>query len=73
MLNRLAKLWHPIASYFILLIVFFALALLTSVGRLDLWGAVLVALFCSTVLALIMYARLISPLQEMTDIAQDNA
>ncbi|TEB05806.1 Alkaline phosphatase synthesis sensor protein PhoR [Pelotomaculum schinkii] len=77
MLNRLGALWRlgwsPIASYFILLLVFFALALLTSANRLNLWSAVLVAFLFSTVLALIMYARLISPLEEMASIAQDMA
>lgn len=77
MFSRLGTLWRigwsSIASYFILLLVFLALAMLTSANRLNLWGAVLVALLCSTVLALIMYARLISPLQEMAGVAQDMA
>ncbi|MDD4237380.1 MAG: ATP-binding protein [Desulfotomaculaceae bacterium] len=77
MLNRLGTLWRlgwsPIASYFLLLLVFFALSLLTSVNRLNLWHAGLVAFFFATVLALIMYARFISPLEEMASIAQDMA
>lgn len=77
MLNRLGTLWNlgwsSIASYFILLLVFFALALLTSFNWLNLWGAVLVAFLCATILALLMYIRLIRPLQEMTSIAQDMA
>lgn len=77
MLNRLGNLWRlgwsPIASYFILMLVYFALGLLTSANRLSLWSAFLVALLFTTVLALIMYSRLISPLEEMASIAQDMA
>lgn len=77
MLSRLGKLWRlgwsPIASYFILMLVYFALGLLTSANRLGLWSAFLVAFLFTTILALIMYARLISPLEEMASIAQDMA
>jgi two-component system phosphate regulon sensor histidine kinase PhoR len=77
MLKRLGTLWRlgwsPISSYFIQLLVFFALALLTSVSRLNPWSALLVAFLFTVILAMIMYARLISPLEEMASIAQDMA
>jgi two-component system phosphate regulon sensor histidine kinase PhoR len=65
--------WRPIASYFLLFLVFFALAQLISVQRVSLWGAAATAFICSAILALIMYRRLISPLGEMAEIAQEMA
>lgn len=65
--------WRPVASYFFLFLVFFALAQLYTVQMLNLWGAVALAFSCSAFLAWIMYKRIISPLEEMAAIAQDMA
>jgi two-component system phosphate regulon sensor histidine kinase PhoR len=65
--------WRPIASYFFLFLVFFALTQLTSDERVSLWGAAATAFICSAILALIMYKRLINPLGEMAEIAQEMA
>lgn len=65
--------WKPLASYFFLFLVFFALTQLTSIERVSLWGAGAAAFICSAILALIMYKRLISPLGEMAMIAQEMA
>lgn len=65
--------WRPIASYFFLFLVFFALTQLTSIERVSVWGAAATAFTCSAILALIMYKRLISPLGEMAEIAQEMA
>lgn len=77
MLNKMNTLksigWKPVASYFFLFLVFFALAHLYSTQKLNLWGAMGLAFGCSVVLAWIMYNRLISPLVEMAAVAQDMA
>ena len=65
--------WRPVASYFFMFLVFFALAHLYSVQKLNLWGAVTLALSCSVALAWILYKRLISPIDEMSSVAQDMA
>lgn len=65
--------WRPIASYFFLFLVFFALAQLYTLRMVNLPGAMALAFACSAVLAWIMYKRLISPLDEMATVAQDMA
>jgi len=65
--------WRPVASYFFLFLVFFALNQLYTVQALNMWGAVALAFTCSVFLAWIMYRRIISPLEEMATIAQDMA
>lgn len=74
MVKTLRKIgWRPVASYFFLFLVFFALAQLYTVQKLNLWGAGALAFSCSAALAWIMYKRLISPLEEMATVAQDMA
>lgn len=65
--------WRPVASYFFMFLVFFALAQLYTLKKLNLWGAVTLAFTCSVVLALILYKRVIGPLDEMSSVAQDMA
>ncbi|MCL6635617.1 MAG: cell wall metabolism sensor histidine kinase WalK, partial [Peptococcaceae bacterium] len=65
--------WRPVASYFFLFLVFFALAQLYTLQKLNLWGAVTLAFSCSVALAWILYKRVISPLDEMSSVAQDMA
>ncbi|MHB1043672.1 MAG: two-component system histidine kinase PnpS [Eubacteriales bacterium] len=65
--------WRPVASYFIMFLVFFVLTELYTMQKLNRWGAAVLALACSAVLAYILYNRLINPLEEMTSIAQDMA
>lgn len=65
--------WRPVASYFFMFLVFFVLAELYTMHKLNRWGAAILALTCSAILAWILYNRLISPLEEMTSIAQDMA
>jgi len=74
MVKTLKKIgWRPVASYFFLFLVFFALAQLYTVQKLNLWGAGALAFSCSAALAWITYKRLISPLEEMATVAQDMA
>lgn len=65
--------WRPIASYFFLLIVFIGLAQLYTLNWIGLWIFVLLAFFCTLVLAWILYSSLINPLKEVAAIAQSVA
>lgn len=74
MVKTLRKIgWRPVASYFFLFLVFFALAQLYTVQKLNLWGAGALAFTCSAALAWILFKRIIIPLEEMATVAQDMA
>lgn len=65
--------WRPVASYFLLFLVFFILVQLYSLNSLNIWGAGALAFSCSALLAWIMYSRIIAPLEEVASVAQDMA
>ncbi|MGI6491541.1 MAG: two-component system histidine kinase PnpS [Pelotomaculum sp.] len=77
MLSILLVLWRfvrsPASSYFLILLVLLALALLVYFGQISYLTALLLAFFCTLGMAVFMYKRIMSPLNEMAFIAQDMA
>lgn len=65
--------WRPVASYFFLLIIFIGLAQLYTLNWLSLWVFVLLAFFCTLILAWTLYSSLINPLKEVSSIAKSVA
>lgn len=77
MLKPLLVLWRfvrsPASSYFIILLVSLALAVLVYFEQISYLTALLLAFFLTLGMAVFMYKRIMSPLNEMAFIAQDMA
>ncbi|OAT81786.1 two-component system histidine kinase PnpS [Desulfotomaculum copahuensis] len=65
--------WRPVASYFFMVIIFFALLQLVAAQKLNLTGALAVALLLSVVLAWLLYRRVVAPLSEINETAREMA
>lgn len=65
--------WRPVASYFFLLLVFFALLELYAVDKITIGIMVSAALLFSAALALVLYRRITGPLNKVLDASRDIA
>ncbi len=65
--------WRPVASYFFLLLIFYALLQLYAVQKLNITGALFIAVPLSVGLAWVLFKRVIKPLQEINEAAQEMA
>lgn len=65
--------WRPVASYFFLIIIFLGLLKLNTVEKIGLAGAAAMAVPLAFGLAWILYKRIISPLNEIAEAAEEIA
>lgn len=65
--------WRPVASYFFLLILFFGILELYAVKKISVAGAVAIAVPFAVGLAWILFKRVINPLNEIAEAAEDIA
>ncbi|MEW6425943.1 MAG: two-component system histidine kinase PnpS [Bacillota bacterium] len=65
--------WRPVASYFFFLLIFYALLQLYAVQKLNMTGALVIALLLSAGLSWVLYKRVIGPLNEINEVAREMA
>jgi len=65
--------WRPVASYFFMLLVFFTLLKLYAVDKITIGAMVALSLLFSAALALVLYRRVIGPLNEVLEVSRDIA
>lgn len=65
--------WRPVASYFFMLLVFFTLLKLYAVDKITIGVMVAISLLFSAFLALVLYRRVIGPLNEVIEASRDIA
>ncbi|WP_347488308.1 two-component system histidine kinase PnpS [Desulfoscipio sp. XC116] len=65
--------WRPVASYFFMLLLFLAFLKLYTVEKINIGAAIAVFWVITIVLAWVLYRRVIQPLNEITQTAQEIA
>lgn len=65
--------WRPVASYFFMFLLFYAILELYAVQKINIGGAIAVSLPLAVGLAWVLYRRVIKPLNEITGTARDIA
>lgn len=73
-MNFLKKItWRPVASYFFLLLIFYALLQLYAVQKLNITWALMIIIPLAIGLAWLLYKRVVGPLNEINEAAREMA